>query len=123
MSDNITKARDFLKSYLERNNTHLGEHSAVLALAEYGDQFGIDDTETRKLNDKIRDLEDQATGDLEKIAELEKKVADLTVERSELTKRLVTEGTSKPTTIPTVTTLDATAPKVEEPKQPVSGSK
>lgn len=40
MSDKITVARDFLRSYLEKNNTGLGEHSAVMALVEYLEENG-----------------------------------------------------------------------------------
>lgn len=40
MSDKITQARDFFKSYLERNNTTVGEHSAVAAMVEYLDEYG-----------------------------------------------------------------------------------
>lgn len=50
MSDKITQAREFLKSYLEKTNTTIGEHSAVSAMADYLDAFGggekVEATET-----------------------------------------------------------------------------
>lgn len=46
MSDKITQAREFLTSFLNRNNFPLAEHSAVLALVDYLEENGSSVTVT-----------------------------------------------------------------------------
>jgi uncharacterized protein YlxW (UPF0749 family) len=113
MSDSITKARQFLKSFLERNNTHLAEHSAVVALAEYADsfeKFNDNEEEILKLEDLLNE-ERANNGELDiKVRELEKTVASLTSERDVL-KGEVAKKKTEP--------KESVGPG---PKQPVSGS-
>lgn len=58
MSDNITKARTFLKSFLDNNGGGLSESSVVLAMIDYADASGFHDegelpivTETAEFKD------------------------------------------------------------------------
>lgn len=93
MSNKITKAREFLNSYLRKNNTNLGEHSAVMALVEYLDENGvttsvptpvIETEEYKKLLEENEEFEfdlDFAQSELRvtkaRITELEAEVAKL----------------------------------------------
>lgn len=100
MSDKITKAREFFKSYLEKNNTTVGEHSAVSAMAEYLDEYSnspskflpTETPEYKALHEKLETetgyhvtaarQRDENHANLQKanvkIAELENKLAALT---------------------------------------------
>lgn len=100
MSDKITQARDFFKSYLERNNTTVGEHSAVAAMVEYLDEYGgpvdvdIEGSEEYKLlADQLKTKTAQHENDIKQRdhnwSELQKanaKIADLTATIEQLSK-------------------------------------
>lgn len=99
MSDKITAARDFLRSYLEKNNTGFGEHSAVMALVEYLDENGgsvsevTPVTEMQEYKELLMDyveLDSKHQGlltETDKLdAELDSLTTDLSVQKDEVTK-------------------------------------